>query len=144
LVQVRYGGGGGTHVIKMFDNIIISFLYNALSRNLSAPPQPADFGTGGAAFHNESAAAETVQAFDFIVEWRVCEQQLLPPVLFVYVPHLCADQIAARTHRVVWCLCTCKSKRESESVLWRKRLFHCRHIQLHISPLSRRQLTADW
>jgi len=26
---VRYGGGG-THVIKMFDNIIISFLYNAL------------------------------------------------------------------------------------------------------------------
>lgn len=40
-----------------------------------------------------------MHAFDFIV---ASAEQLLPPVLFVYVPHLCAeeDQIAARAHTV--------------------------------------------
>lgn len=38
--------------------------------------QPADFGTGGAAFHKKSAM-ESVQAFDFIVvQASACEQQL--------------------------------------------------------------------
>jgi hypothetical protein len=37
---VRYGGGGGTHVIKMFDNIIISFLYDALEKLFGSASQP--------------------------------------------------------------------------------------------------------
>lgn len=66
MVYVRYGSGG-THVIKMFDNIIISFpIYNALEELVGSTPA-SQFWHWRCSCFSQRERRRRVQAFDFIV-----------------------------------------------------------------------------